>query len=71
MKEIYENPMYKRTRGTLVFLCFVVCVADLLGYTPDYILGGRTGNLAAAIMLMPQLVEDSYYWWQKKKLSKS
>ncbi len=71
MKALFEHPMYKGTRTAFMLLCLVVLVADLLDYTPDYILGGRTGNLVAAIMLMPQVVEDCYYWWQKKKLSKS
>lgn len=71
MKAIFENLIYKRIHKTLVFLCVVLFVADLLGYIPDNFPPGSRLSVIAIIILLPQVVEDCYYWWQKKKVSKS
>jgi hypothetical protein len=72
MKSLFENPTYQKVRNIFVFLCLGAAVAtNLCDYIPDTVLGSRILKLMTVMMLMPQLVEDSYYWWQKKKLSKT
>jgi len=71
MKAIFENPTYKKIHKILVFLCVVLFVVDLLGYIPDNFMPGGRLSVVGTIILLPQVVEDSYYWWQKKKLSKT
>lgn len=67
MKSFFEHPMYQKANRIFGFICIGIILADFCGYVPDHILGGRTSNLVAAMILMPHVAEDWYNWWQKRK----